>query len=275
VHGRVDAFLVVSYTCSCDGTHRTPAHSRSGNTIAAQASTEPVCLVIPAFNESARIEATLEVVRRTDGLARVLVVDDGSTDATTVLAQAAAALDPRLSVITLPANLGKASAVLAGVQAAGTDIVAFVDADLVGLHPAHLADLIRPVVAGECDMTLGLFRVGRLQTDLSHRIAPFLSGQRCLRWSLFRDTPHLDGARAGVEVALSIHAWHNGLRVKSVPWNGVTHVMKTEKMGRVRGLWTHFCMYAEILRYMARWVVDPISRPPAEPPLLAETRKPR
>jgi glycosyltransferase involved in cell wall biosynthesis len=243
--------------------------------MAAQASTESVCLVIPAFNESARIEATLEVVRRTDGLARVLVVDDGSTDTTTLLAQAAAALDPRLCVITLPANLGKASAVLAGAQAAGTDIVAFMDADLVGLHPAQLADLIRPVVAGECDMTLGLFRVGRLQTDLSHRLAPFLSGQRCLRWSLFRDTPHLDGARAGVEVALSIHAWHSGLRVKSVLWNGVTHVMKTEKMGWAQGLWTHFCMYAEILRYMARWVIDPISRPTVEYPQLAETRKPR
>jgi glycosyltransferase involved in cell wall biosynthesis len=231
--------------------------------------------VIPAFNESARIEATLEVVRRTDGLARVLVVDDGSTDKTTVLAQAAAALDPRLSVITLPANLGKASAVLAGTQAAGTDIVAFVDADLVGLQPAQLADLIQPVVAGECDMTLGLFRAGRLQTDLSHRLAPFLSGQRCLRWSLFRDTPYLDGARSGVEVALSLHARHNGLKVKSVPWNGVTHVMKTEKMGRAQGLWTHVCMYAEILRYVARWVIDPIVRPPAEHPQLAETRKPR
>jgi polyisoprenyl-phosphate glycosyltransferase len=243
--------------------------------MAAQASPEPVCLVIPAFNESARIEATLEVVRRTDGLTRVLVVDDGSTDGTAVLAQAAAALDPRLSVIALPTNLGKAGAMLAGAHAAGTDIVAFIDADLIGLKPGQLADLVRPVTAGECAMTLGLFRSGRFQTDLSHRLTPFLSGQRCLRWSLFRDTPHIDGARAGVEIALSLRAWSRGLRVKSVAWNGVTHVMKTEKMGRARGLWTHFCMYVEILRYVARWLVDPISRPPAEHPQLAEIHKPR
>ena len=237
--------------------------------MSAQASNEPVCLVIAAFNESARIGATLEVIRHTDVLSRVLVVDDGSTDATTELAVAARALDPRLSVITLSSNQGKAGAMLAGARAAETDVIAFLDADLMGLRPAHLADLIRPVVAGECAMTLGLFHGGRLQTDLSHRITPFLSGQRCLRWSLFRDTPRLESARAGVEVALSLHAWRTGLRVQPVVWSGVTHVMKTEKMGRARGLWVHLQMYGEILRYAARWIGDPGTRPVAEPPPLS------
>jgi glycosyltransferase involved in cell wall biosynthesis len=216
-----------------------------------------VTLVIPAHNEAARIDATLEVVRQTEGIAGVFVVDDGSTDATAEVARKAAERDPRLSVLSLPANLGKAAAMVAGVRAASTAIIAFIDADLIGLRPAHLDDLVRPVVDGKCAMSIGLFRGGRLQTDLSHRLTPFLSGQRCLRWDLFAATPYLENARAGIEVALSLHAWRRGLCIQRVPWKGVTHVMKTEKMGRWRGLAIHLRMYGEILRYAARAILLP------------------
>jgi glycosyltransferase involved in cell wall biosynthesis len=239
----------------------------------AQGARESVSLIIPAHNEADRIAKTLQVVCQTEGLARVLVVDDGSIDDTPGSVRKAALADPRVSMISQPTNRGKAAAMMAGAEAAGTDLVAFIDADLVGLTPVHILDLTRPVLDGECDMTIGLFRGGRLQTDLSHFLTPFLSGQRCLRWSLFRDTPYLDNARGGIEVGLSLYAHRLGLRVRRVPWHGVTHVMKTEKMGRARGLWVHFKMYGEILRYVARVAFDPMLHARPERPLLAEEPK--
>jgi glycosyltransferase involved in cell wall biosynthesis len=241
----------------------------------ARGARESVALIIPAHNEAGRIAATLHVVCQMESLARVLVVDDGSDDDTADIVQRAALDYPRLSLISLSTNRGKAAAMLAGCEAAGSDLVAFIDADLVGLKPQHILDLTRPVLEDECDMTIGIFRGGRLQTDLSHFLTPFLSGQRCLRWSLFRDTPLLDNARGGIEVGLSLHARHKHLRVLRVPWAGVTHVMKTEKMGRARGLWVHVEMYGEILRYLARVSLAPqVRERPPNPPLAAEEHDP-
>ncbi len=57
-------------------------------------------------------------------------------------------------------------------------------------------------------------------------------------------------APAGIEVALSLYAWRRGYRVCPVHWHGVTHVMKIEKMGMLRGNLSHFKMYGEIIRYL-------------------------
>jgi glycosyltransferase involved in cell wall biosynthesis len=216
-----------------------------------------VSLVIPAHNEAEHIAAIARIALRAALVNRVIVVDDGSIDGT---AEAASAADPGLEVLRTTVNQGKAAALLLGIQAAGTDLIAFLDADLIGLNPQHIDDLIRPVLAGECDMTLGLFRGGRLHTDLAHRTTPYLSGQRCLRWGLFRDTPLLQGARYGVEVALSLHAHRRGLRVQAVTWNGVTHVTQPEKHGAVRGVLSYLRMYAEILIYLVRLGLEPLAR---------------
>jgi len=105
-------------------------------------------LIIPAFNEAARIESGL--VRLCAAAAagavdldttEVIWVDDGSTDATTTAATAAAASLPNASVITLSENHGKGGAVRAGVAAATGTSIAFCDADF-SIGAKHLVDLV-------------------------------------------------------------------------------------------------------------------------------------
>lgn len=211
---------------------------------------EPVALVIPSYNEGLRIGELLRTVCQVGLLSRIIVVDDGSTDDTAAVVQASARTDPRIQLLPMADNRGKAAAMVAGAEASGSDLISFIDADLLRLRPEHVIELIEPVRAGTCSMTLGLFTGGRWSTDNSHRLTPYLSGQRCLRWSLFRSIPDLDSSRAGIEVALSLYAWRHGYRVCPVHWHGVTHVMKIEKMGLLRGNLSHFKMYAEILRYL-------------------------
>jgi glycosyltransferase involved in cell wall biosynthesis len=90
-------------------------------------------VVIPAFNEEENIEplvARLHEALDTGALSyEVLLVDDGSTDATTKIAQHLAHKDDRMRVITLPHG-GKASALHAGFAAARGAIIATLDADL-------------------------------------------------------------------------------------------------------------------------------------------------
>ncbi len=196
----------------------TPAHS-------------PVSVVIPAYNEEDYIGNVLDVLCGVDEVASILVVDDGSTDSTVAVVQRFAARDARVRLLSLEHNLGKGGAMVAGADYVAQDLILFLDADLLGLRPDHIRSLIGPVVRGDCDMTLGLFTGGRVQTDASHKLTPFLSGQRCLRWSLFRDAPEIGQARWGVEVALSLYAWRYGLRVGRIHcvWHDPCHARREDE----------------------------------------------
>jgi len=91
-------------------------------------------VVLPAFNESHRLPATLTEIRPylDSRFMRyeVIVVDDGSTDGTAALVEDAARNWPNLSVIRQSRNLGKGAAVRRGCLAANCDLVFFMDADL-------------------------------------------------------------------------------------------------------------------------------------------------
>ena len=91
-------------------------------------------IVIPAYNESARIGATLEsvlgCVRDNDWNAEVIVVNDGSTDNTAAIVESFAATHPYLRLIDNPGNRGKGYSVRNGMLQASGSIVMFTDADL-------------------------------------------------------------------------------------------------------------------------------------------------
>lgn len=88
-----------------------------------------VSVVIPAYNAEATLDETLRSVRaQTHRALEIIVVDDGSTDATRALAGRHAAADARVQVLH-QANAGVAAARNAGWQHARSPFVAFVDAD--------------------------------------------------------------------------------------------------------------------------------------------------
>jgi glycosyltransferase involved in cell wall biosynthesis len=107
---------------------------------------------IPAWNESASVAAVIEGVRQRLPDADVLVVDDGSTDATAARAREAGAM-----VATLPFNQGLGAALQTGYLYAlreGYDFCAHLDAD--GQHPpAEVARLLEEVRAGRADLVIG------------------------------------------------------------------------------------------------------------------------
>ena len=91
-------------------------------------------IVIPAYNESARIEATLgrvlECIEQRNWDAEVFVVDDGSTDDTSAIVERWSGRYPRLRLLHNGKNRGKGYSVRHGLLAATGDVVMFTDADL-------------------------------------------------------------------------------------------------------------------------------------------------
>jgi len=205
-----------------------------------------VTVVIPAYNEENNIGNVLKVLVGIETLYEIIVVDDGSIDSTADIAESY-----EIRVIRLEDNLGKGGAMMKGAQLASHPNILFLDADLVGLKKEHIAKLIQPVIEESYAMAVGIFEQGRIATDLAQFLAPFLSGQRVVRKELFDQMSNLDATRFGVEVALTKYAKDNNLPVKEVILEDLTHVMKEEKLGLVRGFVARMKMYWEIAKFVS------------------------
>lgn len=206
---------------------------------------EKITAVVPAYNEEKRIIPVLEVLENSGIVSEIIVINDGSTDKTKEIINRHS--DP-INLINLPENQGKGSALQKGIEAANTDILLFVDADLVGFKKQHIIDMVSPVLNENIDMTVGVFTGGRIRTDLSQKLFPFISGQRCLKkWVL--DGLDLSGVRYEVEIVITKHIKKIKVKVKEVMLNDMTHIMKEEKLGLIKGALARGKMYQDITNY--------------------------
>lgn len=210
-----------------------------------------VVVIIPAYNEERTVGEVIKSALACDLVDEVVVVSDGSEDATASKAREAGA-----RVIDLAANVGKGGAMQAGLRDTQADVVLFLDADLLGLTHRHVRDLLLPVITGSAQISLGLFGKGRITTDLAQKIAPFLSGQRAVHRSLLAVLPDFSDTGWGVEVALSKYVRDHDIPVAEVNLDDVTQVTKEEKIGLVKGLSSRMKMYWQIVRTFGRILHD-------------------
>ena len=109
-------------------------------------------LILPAYDEAERLPGLLAELRRAQPGLELLVIDDGSRDATAAVAARAGA-----RVVRHPFNLGYGAALQTGYKYAlanGVERLVQMDAD--GQHlPAEIAGLLEPLRRGECDLVVG------------------------------------------------------------------------------------------------------------------------
>ena len=159
-----------------------------------------ISIVLPAKNESAAIGQTLHKLRMQCALAEIIVVNDGSTDDTAAVAQAAGA-----RVVHHPYSKGNGAAIKTGARAVTGDVIVFMDAD--GQHdPADIARLLSKLDEGH-DMVVGARQKGsqaslgrgfanglynRLASWMTgHKVEDLTSGFRAVRASKFREFLYL------------------------------------------------------------------------------------
>ena len=206
------------------------------------------CL-IPAYNEQSRIAAVLRAVLDHPLIDEVLVIDDGSTDATSAVVRTF----PNARLITLTPNGGKTAALARGLAEATGDLILLVDADLLGLSPHHLTALITPVLSGHADISISL----RANAPFLWRWLglDYISGERVLRKSLL--TPHLAHLQTlpkfGFEVFLNSLLIQQNARIAVIRWPGVISPLKSRKYGFWEGAKADVRMLADLSRAVGIW----------------------
>ena len=114
-------------------------------------------IVLPAYNEGARIGATLDSIlafaAQNDWNAEVIVVNDGSRDNTAELVQELAIRNPILRLVNNPGNRGKGYSVRNGMLHAQGDVMLFTDADLSS--PIYEADKLFAAIEQGADVAIG------------------------------------------------------------------------------------------------------------------------
>jgi len=118
--------------------------------------TEPVSVIVPAYNESAGIEAAIRSLVASDHPLEVIVVDDGSSDGTADLVESLRI--PGVRVIR-QANAGKPVALNTGLRAARFDLIVMVDGDTV-FEPDAVRMLIQPFADPAVGAVSGNAKVG-------------------------------------------------------------------------------------------------------------------
>jgi len=157
-------------------------------------------IILPAKNEAEGLARILPALRQRFSDAQIIVVDDGSTDATADIAREAGA-----EVLSSPYSMGNGAAIKRGARAALGDVLVFMDAD--GQHSAeHVEALLVKLDegydlvvgardrSGQANIHRGLANAfyNRLASWMTgHRIADLTSGFRAVRADKFREFLHL------------------------------------------------------------------------------------
>lgn len=191
------------------------------------------CL-IPVYNEGPLLLQTVTQLKIIPEISNFLIIDDGSTDNGLTLLREKY---PTIPIIQLKKNLGKSTAVRAGLSQLKTDLTLLFDADIRGLKPAEIQAGIRSLRQNP-SISMLIFR--RLCSPLIARLIRadiMLSGERITQTSILRAvmTQSPPPVQYAMEPALNQYCLDHQL---ATAWSPAStyNTYKTLKLGFWRGL---------------------------------------
>jgi len=225
--------------------------------------------IVAAYNEEGTIADVLRALTASPLIDEVIVVSDGSEDATVEIARTF----DGVRTVALHENHGKGFAMAVGVANASNDTLFFCDGDMYNVTEEHISALVTPVLRGDCEMNIGVRNRGDVKNylHLKMKCGPVLSGIRVMRRQVFETVPPQYQSHYKIEAALNCFCARAGYRQQQTIIYGLDHVIKESKMGLADGLQARWRMSSEVVLLLFdlyvfetwRWA-EPVELPVAE-----------
>lgn len=225
--------------------------------------------IVAAYNEEKTIAAVLRALTGSPLIDEVIVVSDGSEDATVEIARSFEGV----RTVALRENHGKGFAMAVGVANASNDTLFFCDGDMFNITDDIISSLVMPVLRDECDMNVGVRDRGEVANflHLKMKCGPVLSGIRVMKRDVFETVPPQYQSHFKIEAALNCFCARAGYRQQQTIIYGLGHVIKESKRGLADGLQARWKMSSEVFLLLFdlyvfetwRWA-EPVELPVAE-----------
>jgi glycosyltransferase involved in cell wall biosynthesis len=206
---------------------------------------EKVAAIVPAYNEEKTIGNVLKILKLAKEIDEIIVVSDGSTDKTAEISKSFG-----VRVLEGPERAGKGRAMRKGVKSTDANVIAFFDADLIGLSPEHVSQLVQPILKNEAEMVVGIRdRIGETPLWLL-KIDPLLAfgGERAMKREIFENLPERFSRGFEIETALNFYCQINKIKVKYIKLKGLKMIIKEKKYGFLKGFLERIKMEGEMIK---------------------------
>ena len=202
-----------------------------------------ISCVISAFNEGPRIGNVLKSVINHPLVDEVIVVDDGSSDNTSE----EALKFEGIKIIKHNRNGGKTLSMFDGCIISKNDLVMFLDADLVGLTADNITQLVKPILNGSVDISIGMVkhdsRFYIIGTIMAHGA---YSGQRVMKKEIaIQNLSKVHGFSG--EAMINNYILDNNLKFIVINWLNVRAIKRSKEIGKRASISSYIKTLRDIL----------------------------
>lgn len=207
-----------------------------------------VSAIVPVFDEEKNIEKTIKFLLKNPLITKVICVNDGSSDTSLQIMKN---FQNKIKIVNLKKNYGKGKALSVGIKKAESEIVLFLDADLINFTKKHLELILLPLFKKQKRAVLGFGTPKKTHFFSSSSLVKGNTGQRAyFREDLIPYLKTMAKKKYGVEIYL------NGLfkkeDVKMVPLIKVTHIWKHKKHPPQKAIKQYIKMGTEIAKEVGK-----------------------
>ncbi len=205
-----------------------------------------ITAIVCVYNEQNTIYQVVKTLSDNSLVDKVIVVNDGSTDNTSLLLNYFKS-DSKIKIINLDVNQGKGNAITIGIQEASDGLLLFIDADLINLNHNHISMLVKPLLNNQIDMTIGYPPFYRLLSKIAMNYFKWLSGERAVwKKDMIPLLPQIKNSGYGIETI--INHYYRKKRVLIFALTGLHHVLKDEKYSLAKTLYEYSMEAGDILK---------------------------